>query len=111
MGSLLFVPDLIEKQLKKAVMLRNKVVHTGTVELKKGTVDSVIKSVRDLLYFLDVLSGESWAVRCISPAFLKSFAHQNPRLERVTVPVHAKLEREFSVSDSRSRDTDRNCVG
>lgn len=73
-GKPAFIPDLIEKQLKKAVMLRNKVVHTGTVELKKDTLRSVIKSVHDLLYFLDVLSGESWAVRHISPAFLQPFA-------------------------------------
>ncbi len=73
-GKPAFVPDSIEKQLKKAVVLRNKVVHTGTVELKAETLDSIITSMRDFLYFLDALSGETWAARHISPAFLESFA-------------------------------------
>lgn len=73
-GKPAFVPDSIAKQLKKAVMLRNKVVHAGAVELKKETLDSIITTMHDFLYFLDALSGEMWAVKHISPGFLKSLA-------------------------------------
>jgi hypothetical protein len=73
-GNPAFVPDLIAKQLKKAVMLRNKVVHTGTAELKAETLDSIITIMHDFLYFLDALGGETWAVRHISAELNESFA-------------------------------------
>jgi hypothetical protein len=57
------VPGSIKDEVKKAVLLRNKLVHDGAVELKKETLASVLSSVHDLLYFLDALSRESWALQ------------------------------------------------
>jgi len=69
------IPDSIRRELKKAVFLRNHIVHAGVRErLKVETVESVLRAVRDLLYFLDALRGQSWAASHISPEVLKSFS-------------------------------------
>jgi hypothetical protein len=61
-GNVPAIPDSVRSELKKAVFLRNQIVHTGApVQLKVETVDSVLTSVRDLLYFLDALQGQNWA--------------------------------------------------
>ena len=73
-GKAVIIPDPIKNQLKKAIMLRNKIVHAGTVELKKETLDSVLTSVHDFLYFLDAISGQKWALKHISLETLKQFA-------------------------------------
>jgi hypothetical protein len=61
------IPDSLKAELKKAVTLRNKIVHTGTPVLSSDTLDSVLTSVRDLLYLLDALRGNKWALRHVSP--------------------------------------------
>jgi hypothetical protein len=68
------VPASVEDELKKAVTLRNQIVHAGGVKLEGETVDSVLTSVRDLLYFLDALRGQHWATKHMSPDALKSFS-------------------------------------
>ena len=68
------VPKSIIKELDNAVSMRNKIVHTGVAELKGKTVESVIASVRDLLYFLDALEGQSWAINHMSQEARKGFA-------------------------------------
>jgi hypothetical protein len=74
-GKVPSIPDSIQSELKKAILLRNQIVHTGgPVTLKVETVDSVLTSVRDLLYFLDALQGQTWAATHISRAALKSFS-------------------------------------
>lgn len=68
-GKDLTVPDSIIDGLKKAVTLRNSIVHGGPVKLTLDTVESVLFSVRDLLYFLDALSGpKKWAFDHLSRA-------------------------------------------
>ena len=62
------VPELIIDELKKAVNLRNKIVHSGIASLSFETLKSALDSVKDLLYFLDMLSGtgQSWPGNLIS---------------------------------------------
>jgi hypothetical protein len=71
------IPDPTASELKKAVLLRNEIVHQGATQgatkLRPETVDSVLTAVRDLLYFLDALSGQTWAVNNMSPVALKQF--------------------------------------
>jgi hypothetical protein len=73
-GKVPSVPRSIKSGLKKAVELRNQVVHVGVVKLEKEEVDSAISSVRDLLYFLDGLRGQEWALRHMSPDAHKSLS-------------------------------------
>lgn len=73
-GKVPSIPDSIQGVLKKAVTLRNQIVHLGVANLEVETVDSVITAVRDLLYFLDALRGQSWAGNYMSPDALKSLA-------------------------------------
>src|ERR1039458_2043219 len=42
------IPELLKAELKKAVTLRNKIVHTGTPVLSSKTLDSVLTAVRDV---------------------------------------------------------------
>ena len=74
-GKVPSIPDSIQRELKKAVNLRNQIVHTGVpVNLKGESVDSVFTAVRDLLYFLDALQGQTWAANYMSPEAIKSFS-------------------------------------
>jgi hypothetical protein len=73
-GKVPVIPDSIESELKKAVQLRNQIVHAGLVELKVETVNSVLAAVRDLLYFLDALQGQTWAASHMDPDTLKLFS-------------------------------------
>jgi len=60
-------PASITDVLKKAVSLRDEIVHRPTAkEPSHDTVDSVLTSVRDLLYFLDGLRGQQWALGYVS---------------------------------------------
>jgi hypothetical protein len=74
-GKVAGIPDSIQRELKKAVTLRNQIVHTGvSVNLKEESVDSVFTAVRDLLYVLDALRGQIWAANYMSPEAIKSFS-------------------------------------
>jgi hypothetical protein len=73
-GKVPSIPAPIRSELKKAANLRNQIVHTGVAKLTVETLDSTLSSVRDLLYFLDALQGQNWAVNHISPDALKSFS-------------------------------------
>ncbi len=73
-GKAPIVPSSTKKGLKKAVELRNQVVHVGVLKLDNGQVDSALASVRDLLYFLDVLRGQGWAFVHMSQDALKSLS-------------------------------------
>jgi hypothetical protein len=75
-GKVPSIPGPIESELKKAVNLRNQIVHSGVVKLKGETVDSALTSVRDLLYFLDAIAGQNWAVNHMSPDALKSLSER-----------------------------------
>ncbi len=59
--------------LKKAVLLRNDIVHGRGESLSGKTVDSVLTAVRDLLYFLDVAQGREWAIYHLSAEARKHF--------------------------------------
>jgi hypothetical protein len=55
------IPDSITVILKKAVLLRNEIVHRRVENLNDDTVLSVLTAVRDLLYSLDLLENQTWA--------------------------------------------------
>jgi hypothetical protein len=73
-GKAPFVPEPILKELKKAVVLRNKIVHSGTANLDDDTLDSILETVSDFLYLLDMLtgSGQVWASENLRPETLIS---------------------------------------
>jgi hypothetical protein len=68
-------PETITAELKKAVMLRNKVIHSGTVDLTGDTLESILNTVKHFLYFLDVLrgSGHLWPLDFIDRELIKPF--------------------------------------
>jgi hypothetical protein len=74
-GKVPSVPELIVDELKKAITLRNKIVHSGIANLKPETLDSILEAVSDFLYFLDMLHGEGrpWAMRFIRSSVMSSF--------------------------------------
>jgi hypothetical protein len=74
-GKNLTVPESTMANLKKAVTLRNEVVHKGTQSMDADTVDSVLTAVRDLLYFLDALNGpRNWCFAYLSQDARGQFA-------------------------------------
>ena len=52
--------------LKKAVLLRNDIVHGRANTLTRETAASIVIAVRDLLYFLDAAQGREWALSHLS---------------------------------------------
>lgn len=68
-GKVPAVPDVIIDELKKAITLRNKIVHSGIATLNPETLDSVLDTVSDFLYFLDMLhgNGRTWPFGFIRP--------------------------------------------
>ena len=73
-GKPLSVPNSTKTGLKKAIELRNKVAHVGIAKLEIESIESAITSSRDLLYFLDAVRGQGWALNHLSPDALKSFS-------------------------------------
>jgi hypothetical protein len=58
-----FVPSSLLEILKKAVLIRNEIVHRGEHQRPHfETVNEILHAVRDLLYLLDFYSGYSWAI-------------------------------------------------
>lgn len=74
-GKIPAVPDSIINELQKGVTLRNKIVHSGVATLSADTLDSLLDTVKNLLYFLDVLhgSGQNWPLNFIDQDVIKSF--------------------------------------
>jgi hypothetical protein len=69
------VPEPIIDELKKAVTLRNKIVHSGVANLSSETLDSILNTVSDFLYFLDALhgSGQLWALNLVNQSVIGHF--------------------------------------
>lgn len=59
-------PDSITPVLKKAILLRDEIVHRGLKKLSRDTVNSVLTAVSDLLYFLDAVQSREWALNFLS---------------------------------------------
>jgi hypothetical protein len=55
------VPATWHRLFRRAVEIRNKVVHGGPVSYDPGFVDSLLDAVFDFLYFLDFHNGCLWA--------------------------------------------------
>ncbi len=74
-GKVPAVPETIVMELRKAVTLRNKIVHLGTASLTPETLESILDTVSDFLYFLDMLhgSGRNWPFGFIRPATMSEF--------------------------------------
>ncbi len=72
-GKDLTPPESVATTLKKAVLLRNDIVHGRAENLNGKTVNSVLTAVRDLLYFLDAVQGQPWALFHLSAEARKDF--------------------------------------
>ena len=61
--------------MRKGVNLRNKIVHSGVASLSPDTLDSLLETVKNLLYFLDVLhgSGQLWPLNFVGQDVVKPF--------------------------------------
>lgn len=74
-GKVPVVPEMLIANLKKAVTLRNAIVHSGGANFSYDSLDSILSSVREFLYFLDSLQGkgQAWAMRFIRPEIMAQF--------------------------------------
>jgi hypothetical protein len=73
-GKVPAIPDSITSKLEEGVRLRNLIVHEGVEKLEGETVNSVLTSVRDLLYFLDALrTRQSWPINYMTQEARKEF--------------------------------------
>lgn len=51
----------LKKILGDAVAARNKLAHVGASPPDRATLRTALEAIRDVLYYLDYLAGESWA--------------------------------------------------
>lgn len=72
-GADLTPPEFVITTLRKAVNLRNDIVHGRLEGLNHKTVISVLNAVRDLLYLLDAALGQNWALYYLSAEARKHF--------------------------------------
>lgn len=56
------IPETMLKDLRKAVSMRNKIVHVGSEYPPKDTVKNKLNTIRDLLWLLDYYRGFQWAI-------------------------------------------------
>ncbi len=76
-GKVPAVPDAIIDELKKAVTLRNKIVHSGSATLSSDSLDGILDNINDFLYFLDLVrGGQPWPLTWIHPAVVKHFKNE-----------------------------------
>lgn len=61
-----FVPRTVIEEIKKAVLLRNDIIHGRKDSVKTSSVGPVLLAVHDLLYLLDFYAGVTWAENNIS---------------------------------------------
>jgi hypothetical protein len=68
------VPEMIVDEMKKAVGLRNKIIHLGFANISPETLDSVLRTVSDFLYFLDsVHSNQRWPLNYVRRNIIDHF--------------------------------------
>jgi hypothetical protein len=60
------IPTHIIDAIKKAVRIRNELVHGRSSTVDVETVLSILKELRDFLYLLDFYSGAAWAAENLS---------------------------------------------
>ena len=65
-GEVLAAPDTIIKPLKKAVQMRNTIVHGGECSLTTDSILEILGAVEDLLWLLDYYSGFCRAIDYLS---------------------------------------------
>jgi hypothetical protein len=76
-GKVPVVPDVIIGELKKAVTLRNKIVHSGSAALDRDSIDGILDNVSDFLYFLDLVrEGQPWPLTFIRPITVSHFKNE-----------------------------------
>jgi hypothetical protein len=73
MGKTLVPPDELLREIRTGNDLRNKVSHSGHVEITAEKLDRILKAVSDLLWILDLYQGRPWAVRYIQLEVLASW--------------------------------------
>lgn len=61
------LPTSLEKKLKKAVALRNQIVHGHPIAVGRDDVQECLSVVHDCLYLLALYGGHAWAQSLIEP--------------------------------------------
>jgi hypothetical protein len=60
------VPEELLATVKKAVTMRNQIVHGKSPKTTKETMREILTAIHDCLYIFDCYSGKLWAWSCIS---------------------------------------------
>ena len=79
-----FMPKSIVSELRKAIQLRNKLVHVGEIAPNSTTIDKILQAINDFLNLLDAYGGVRWA------------------LSNVSVEAHAAIKSEMAVQTEKS---------
>jgi hypothetical protein len=72
------LPESLIASIEKGVNLRNQIVHGKKASLKRETLESILKTIDDLLYILDFYEGHLWALENISHKTRAEWLPGNP---------------------------------
>jgi hypothetical protein len=65
-GRVVAPPELLMTTIKKAVAMRNRVVHGVTQDIKDATIRGYLAAISDVNCLLDTYAGHTWAIRNMS---------------------------------------------
>jgi hypothetical protein len=64
-GKALVIPKSMLDEIKKAVQIRNRLVHAGVLSIDHDFLESQLRRTQDLLWLFDAMAGSVWAIRNI----------------------------------------------
>jgi hypothetical protein len=77
------------KRVESGATTRNRLVHTGAVQIGPKDIASYVQDVSDLLYLFDILRGREWAKHNVSSAMRIALGWPSSRRTRYIVLMRA----------------------
>ncbi|WP_298261674.1 hypothetical protein [Bradyrhizobium sp.] len=73
------------KRVESGAITRNKLVHTGAIQIEPKDLTAYLQDVSDLLYLFDILRGHEWAKHNVSSAMRAALGWPSSRRKRYIV--------------------------
>jgi hypothetical protein len=75
------IPEAVLESVKKMVHQRNRLIHKGELSVDRSKVNEFLGNIHDILYYLDFLTGNDWALSLTSREFKDQIQQGFPPLD------------------------------